>query len=37
MFGFYGPPATKRTPLPTGESPEARADRLRYMAAKAAK
>tara|TARA_R110000868_G_scaffold366413_2_gene629313 strand:- start:253 stop:366 length:114 start_codon:yes stop_codon:yes gene_type:complete len=37
MFGFYGPPATKRTPLPTGESEAARADRLRYMAAKAAK
>jgi len=37
MFGFYGPPATKRTPLPTGESEAARAERLAYLARKAAK
>jgi hypothetical protein len=37
MFGFYGPPATKRTPLPTGESEAARAERLAYNARKAAK
>jgi hypothetical protein len=28
MFGFYGPKATHRTPLPTGESEAARAERL---------
>jgi hypothetical protein len=37
MFGFYGPKATHRTPLPTGESAEARAERLAYNARKAAK
>jgi len=37
MFGFYGPKATQRTPLPTGESEAARAERLAYNARKAAK
>ena len=37
MFGFYGPKVTRRTPLPTGESEAARAERLAYQARKAAK
>jgi hypothetical protein len=37
MFGFYGPPAPKRTSMPTGESEAARAERLAYQARKAAK
>jgi hypothetical protein len=37
MFGFYGPKATHRTPLPAGESEAARAERLAYNARKAAK